>query len=200
MSTEPIEPEHIKYDNENITWDEIEDASSYQVIINDETYTLYDNTFDVSYLDDGTYDIIIFAIYDDDKQASSHFAFTITREYEAPTNLRFSHPILSFDSQRPTSYELYIDNELITTFDSTTIDISSYIEDNQVYEIKIHAIYNDEYYISDVFILDTHNKLDLDKELTYILKSSTELIFTFDELEEVSYILYDDEIFRCRII
>ncbi len=188
-------PVNINYAYDQITWDDLKNATSYRVIIDEEIYDIYDNQthLDVSHLEDGTYDIVVIAYYKEHIERSSNFTFTIDRVYEAPSNITISNNILTFDSNYLTTYELYIDDVFITTFTSKSIDLSSYINIHQIYNIYVNAIYIDTPYTSETYTLNTHIKLDLDQHLDYELRSTTPLSFSFDALDTISYILKNNE-------
>jgi len=178
-------PENITYNNDLITWDSIQDAISYNVILNDEETLLDEPSFDVSNLPNGEYNILIYAIYEDNTEVFSPFSFTIHRNYTSPMNLSISDHILSFDSSYLTTYQLFIDDILITTFNTTSIDLSTYTQLYNTYDIKVVAIYDDTSYPSETLIYNTHIKLDLDQEMTYELRSSEEISFDFDHLDQI---------------
>jgi hypothetical protein len=178
-------PENITYDNDLITWDAIKDAISYKVILNDEETLLDESSFNVSNLPNGEYNILVYAIYEDNTEVFSPFSFTIHRNYTRPMNLSISDHILSFDSSYLTAYQLFINDILITTFNTTSIDLSTYTELYNTYNIKVVAIYDGLVYPSETLIYNTHIKLDLDQEMTYELRSSEEISFDFDHLDQI---------------
>jgi len=185
-------PENIIYNNDLITWDAIQDAVSYKVILDDEETLLEESSFDVSHLLDGSYTISIYAIYIDNTEVFSSFNFTVNRF--TPVNLSITNNILSFDSSELSTYELFIDEVLITTFNTPSIDLSDYIELFNNYNIQVVAIYDGISYPSEPIQLNTFTKLDLDQEITFELRSSNEISFDFESLDQILWIEMNETI------
>ncbi|BCR35462.1 hypothetical protein [Mariniplasma anaerobium] len=193
----PIEYEtasNIRIEDEIIKWDAVEDAISYEVTLNETLYTLSIPSYDISELINGSYTVRITIIYPEGYKKSIDYDFDISRLYQSPTDLLVDDYILSFTSTIPTTYELYINDILKTSFEETSIDISDYVVLNQDSNIKVNAIYESQDYMSDVYIFDGLIHLDMNQSLTYELRSSETIIVNFDQLDDLMYIKIDDEI------
>lgn len=184
---------NIQIENEVITWDAVKDSISYEVTLNEVLYTLSIPSYDISELNNGSYTIRITIIYPEGYKKSIDYDFEISRLYQSPTNLNITDSILSFTSLIPTTYQLYIDDVLITTFEDTSIDISNYVVLNQTSSITVNAIYESQNYMSNVYIYDGQNNLDMNQSITYELRSSDTIVFNFDQLDDVLYIKINDK-------
>jgi hypothetical protein len=191
----PIEYEgasNIRIENEIIKWDAVKDAISYEVKLGENVYALSTPSYDISELNNGDYTIRISIIYPENYKKSVDYDFTLSRLYQSPSNLSIQNYILSFTSLIPTTYELYIDDVFIISFEATSIDLSSYLILNKDSNIKVNAIYESQNYMSDVYVYDGQINLDMDRSLTYELRSSDTIVFNFDQLDDVLYIEIDE--------
>jgi hypothetical protein len=185
---------NIQIEDEMIKWDAVDEAISYEVKIDENVYTLSTPSFNISKLNNGSYTIRITIYYPEGYKKSIDYDFIISRLYQSPTNITIQNSILSFTSLIPTTYELYIDDVFITSFEETSIDISSYVTLNQDSNINVNAIYESQNYMSDVYVYDGQIHLDMDQSLTYELRSSDTIVFNFDQLDAVLSIEIDEEI------
>lgn len=139
-------PENIVLTEGTLTWDEVENATGYILVIGTgsdiETTT---NSYDVGYDYAGTYTVKVKATddtggYSDSSFTSQEIVFP-TLTLEVPSNIEINNDELTFDSvDLAESYEIYVKGELLTTITSTTYTIpSSVMNDSSAY-IEVRAI------------------------------------------------------------
>ncbi|HPN61010.1 MAG TPA: X2-like carbohydrate binding domain-containing protein [Bacilli bacterium] len=92
-------PKNIVFQNEQLLWDEVSKATSYQVVIGDDIYDVNKPFFNTDSLSPGVYQVYIIALkgkkYSD---PSNKLTFTILRDLEIPKNICFEDQKLKWDA------------------------------------------------------------------------------------------------------
>ena len=128
---EKLDAPTITRDEQVILWDEIENAQKYKIYKDTEFIsTTKETAFDLSNIDfeAGTYSMSIKATapLNSDSNFSNSISITMI---EAPTLTFSSEGVLSWNNiANATSYNLWIDNELVYSGNLTSHDMTEYVE------------------------------------------------------------------------
>ena len=143
---EKLDAPTITRDEQVILWDEIENAQKYKIYKDTEFIsTTKETAFDLSNIDfeAGTYSMSIKATapLNSDSNFSNSISITMI---EAPTLTFSSEGVLSWNNiANATSYNLWIDNELVYSGNLTSHDMTEYVESIQdMHEYRVQAIGN----------------------------------------------------------
>ena len=192
-------PENIRIMNEVLLWDDVEDATSYTVSINDETHKTTELSFDLNYLENGTYQIKIMTHKD---LLSSRYTpvmtYTLARDYTAPQNVSITDGIfLTWDIiEFATSYTIFIDDiesatTLVNSYDLSILTFST----NTLYKIEVVGHYGVHQTLkSDSIAYHNYVSLDLDIQETYTLNQQTPLTLSFSNPLTIDQVLLGDVI------
>lgn len=135
------EPRNLKIVDNTLTWDDIQMASKYTVYINDQTFEVTENSFDLSSLSKNIlYEITVVAHYED--KVSSHSKQITYSIFEVPKNLIINEDnILLWDKiNEATKYTIYINDKTFEVLENK-FDLKQ-LSENAFYSIKIKAHYN----------------------------------------------------------
>ncbi len=152
----------------NVSWDGINGAKGYRVVINSTNYTTTYSSYSISNLTAGTYNIYVVATnssYGYDESDISNTIQYIVEEAEpvqlsAPniTDIDFVEDIITWDSvANATGYKVYIGSSTYTTTDNS-IDLTSRITDYEPHNVEIEAYSNMSNYITSERATTTYEK------------------------------------------
>lgn len=160
-------PKNIVVSEDSLSWDAVEDAEYYVLIINQQAYIIYETTYSFSLLDDGNYSIYIKAKAEgfSDSELTDEIYVTIARIYPIPQNISIEDGMMHWDNlDNVLSYMISINDETFLLSENS-FNLQD-LPENAIYFIKVKALY------------------DLDKESSYseIIKYHTffELYDVFD--------------------
>ena len=146
ITIEKLEAPTITRDDQIISWEEIENAQKYRIYKGTELIsTTKETSFDVSNIEfeAGTYSISVKATapLNSDSNFSNSISITMLK---APTLTFSSEGVLSWNSiANATSYNLWVDDELVYSGNVTSHDMTEYVESIQdMHEYKVQAIGN----------------------------------------------------------
>lgn len=191
-------PENIRYANESVLWDTVEDATSYSIKINHTVHTLTDASFSLENLPNGTYDIRIRSHKDD---LLSYFSpvlkVVLNRTYQTFEFVTLEDDTLSFSEiDGVSSYVLFHGEIELATIQGHTIDLSALsLSLNQLYELRVAAIYpTTDMIFSDTIYYHTYLNLDILVETTFDHTEVDHLDIQLNSLVVIDYVLYHNEI------
>jgi hypothetical protein len=191
-------PENIRQSDELVLWDEVDDATSYSIKINNTVYTITDTSYSLENLPNGTYDIRVRSHKDD---LLSYFSpvlrVTLNRDYQGFEFVTLvDHTIYFPEIDGVISYALYHGDTVLTTFQTDSIDLSSLtLSSNQLYAFRIAAIYptTDKVY-SEIIFYHTYVDLDIFVETTFDHTLIDNLDIQLSSQVEIDYLLYNNEV------
>ncbi len=198
-------PTNIVQNGEILTWDSVEDATYYSVMIGLNEQTTIETSISLLSFENGSYDVQVRAY---NKSEHSIYSDTITivikRDYDIPQELSFDDGLISWSSLvDSTSYTLNINGETIEVFD-TSYNLS--VVQNTIYEISIKAnyqsgssVFSETLYVHTFSTADTVYDTDFNRLLPIGLdviladEISIEAFFVDGEYQPLSYITKDHE-------
>lgn len=135
---------NVNYENFVITWDKI-DAVYYELVINKKVYKTEDTSFDVSFLETGSYQVNLVAIVGLSRSNPAEFYISVERPF--PTNLTIIDNTLSFEaSSFSNATEIYIDDTMVQTITTSTVDLTGLgLEINQTYQVQLISLYLNDF-------------------------------------------------------
>ena len=191
-------PENIRLFEETILWDEVSDATSYSIKINDSVFTILDTSFSLESFPNGNYDIRIRSHKGDVlSYFSPAFKIMINRSYETFEFITLVNQTIYFpEIDGISSYALYQGELELTTFENNFIDLSTLLlPTNQLYQFRIAAIYpTTDKVFSDVVLFHTYVNLDILVETTFDHALVDHLDLQLNNQFTIDYILYGNEI------
>jgi hypothetical protein len=152
-------PSNIRYEDEMVYWDQVENASYYTISINGIQYRANTNQYDVSNYENGTYTVRVKANNEtSDSIFSNAFNLVIDRLYDYPKNVSINQTTLNFDgTDEAVSYNIYL-NETVVNITETSYDLSQ-LESNAFYLIGVSAVYdNGESNVTDRVAYHTYTE------------------------------------------
>jgi len=192
-------PTNITYNDDYITWDNIEDATSYILRINDEVYEVTLNAFDASILKNGNYTVQIKSVYETtESYYSPSYAFTVQRTYPIVESLSINDFRLQWSA---------VDGALSYTISTGERNISSGINQillsalnlslNRLYYIYIVAEFpnKDQSAASPTLLHHTYIKQQLTLEKTYEIGSTDFIDIAIPYGETIAHILYNQSVY-----
>ena len=139
---------NLSLDNENklLLWENIDNATSYEVYINGELQESNTSPFDLSILTlPGVYTLKVVAKAETHKSSESTINYIISGEapqLEAPTNFSLNGFILSWDSvDNAIGYTITI-NDVVKQSSTNSFDLSQFDIGNQTVTVKVVALGN----------------------------------------------------------
>ncbi|NLN50818.1 MAG: hypothetical protein GX149_04270, partial [Acholeplasmataceae bacterium] len=136
---------NMTLDKDTITWDVIEGADNYTLLVNVNRITLEDNTYCFSDDNSGTYSIKISANSNDTNIYGSVNKEFVYEKLETATNLKSLDYLISWDSvNNATSYVLDVNDELIEVNQNSYLLEEVLIGKNY---IKVYPVGDNNYYI-----------------------------------------------------
>lgn len=151
-------PTNIRFYNGFIWWDEVENASSYRVWINDEESVVDTNRIEVGYSAPGVVTFKVQAFVIDQSYLDSEIVtteITIPKiTLETPTGLALNDNVLTFNTvPYAEAYQIYVDGNLHARVDTNshtlsqqTIDQSTYVQVKAISEVNYHSSLSEKYY------------------------------------------------------
>jgi hypothetical protein len=123
-------PTNIAFEDGIITWDEVDNATSYIISVNDDEYESTTNSYHIGYDYVGSVTISIIATSSDSSFADSlpgTVTLTISQLIlETPVNLVLTGSLLTFDAvDYATSYQIYFNDDLIDTVTNNQYTVSA---------------------------------------------------------------------------
>jgi len=138
-------PSNVDVTQDTLTWDAVDDATSYTVMIGSESYTANTNTFDLSSLGlaVGEYSITVKANNaSESSNASVAVSYEVTEvslTLDAPTNLAINEDVLSWDAvDDALGYIVYIDGDDYAV-STNSFDLSTLLLPVDDYVIEVSA-------------------------------------------------------------
>ncbi|QWB95916.1 hypothetical protein KHQ89_00095 [Mycoplasmatota bacterium] len=138
-------PSNVDVTQDTLTWDAVDDATSYTVMIGTESYTANTNTFDLSSLGlaVGEYSITVKANNaSESSNASTAVSYEVTEvslTLDAPTNLAINNDVLSWDAvDDALGYIVYIDGDDYAV-STNSYDLSTLLLSVDDYVIEVRA-------------------------------------------------------------
>ena len=133
------QPENIKFDGV-LVWDEVEEASSYRLKVNDEEYVLEIPYFD-GLINEGTYDIEVQAIASGKWLDSNVSTYTLTIDYHQDATISFSRQgnMISWNDVDQAIGYLIIYNNQFQTVQSSSFEINPNVDES----ISVQAVFPD---------------------------------------------------------
>lgn len=179
-------PENLIVNKNVITFNEVEEATSYVIKLNSREVRVTNNSYTIT--DEGHYKVSVKAVAK--RQIDSKYTEevdTIVKFLDIPTNIRIKEQRVVFDSVKDaSSYNLYIDGNLITlnSNQSEVLEVGTY-------NIKVQAV-SDLYVNSEYSELKKYEVKVLEViDLTYSKANNSDLLLF--EINNNEYILYSDD-------
>jgi len=151
-------PTNIKTENKIITWDVVENASSYKLSINDVEYSVLVNQYEIlDFLINYNYAISIKAIGSDNYN-DSDWSEVVNYKIEnvvltSPSNLKFSNGVVIWDivaNAKEYILEITIDTNTFSYYTSTNMYVLSDI-DNNSFKLRVKAIGDGNVYLDSEY-------------------------------------------------
>ena len=189
-------PENIIFDGEYITFDPVDQATSYTLKIDSTVYELDNTSFSTSSIPNGTYEV---RVKSNTTHSSSYYspAFTliINRIYDEPTNVMRNGMILTWNEvDNALNYIIQVNNDFIDFTHNLTYDLSSYAFDmNELFMIEVGAFYEttDIAYGNPVYY-HTYQPLGLNLSASYEQDFISDFTFDFEDEVEIDAIMLND--------
>ena len=136
-------PSNIRFEDEYVVWDAVDDAEYYTVRINDVDYRADDARYSMYNFVNGTYQVRVRSHREDEQSIFSNaLTFQIDRIYEHPKNVYVVNDILYWDAiSEASSYRVYINDLTFDVSSGTTFNLDG-LDENTLYEIQVLAIYD----------------------------------------------------------
>lgn len=175
-------PTNLQNNDLLLTWDEVEKSDYYTVQIGENDFTVFTNEMSLHDLNEGLYEIIVYAKTDDGMKAQSEpLSVDISNDYEYPANLRISDDDLLWDSTQGENYEIQINDDTLELSDDPFYALDNLEEGTYTFRVK--SIYeNGESVFSDPI---THHVYSTAKEMY-------SLSYSMDSEKDIALILPDD--------
>lgn len=133
-------PTNITQNGETLSWDSVENATSYSVSIGSFVKNTVETSISLLEFENGTYDVKVMAnaVYDY-SEYSEIITITINRTYDIPQNLVYVDDVITWNEMpNAISYNLQINGEAIEVTDNSYAFTPL---SNVVYEINVQAVY-----------------------------------------------------------
>lgn len=190
-------PRSLHLQDEMLSWDAVENATSYTISIDGEEYTSTDLFFDLNFLENGSYEIMILTNQDDESSKYSPvFSVVIERDYTAPQNMSLMYDIfLTWDEiENVTSYSIIIDDDEVGSTLVSSYDLSSLILDaNQLYQLQVVGNYGAHSTEKSASIAyHSYLGLGIIIQETFTLNQDEPVVLSFMNIIILDYVLVDD--------
>lgn len=188
-------PVNLRLENKILYWDVVPKATSYEIHINSDMYTVETNYFDISFLDEGDYEIRVKATASGylSSYFSSVFYYKNTVILPIPSNLKIQDNKLVWDYiQYATSYTVKIADRTYDT-EQNLFDLS-FLEENKFYAISVRANYQNK--SSDYSeVIEYHTFFNTYKNINkdFNRNSTDDLFIEFEDTITVSIIKNKNE-------
>ena len=191
-------PKNIMYLDEVVSWDLVDDATSYSIKINNDVYSTEETLFSLETFPNGTYDIRVRTHKDD---VSSYFSpaisITINRTYQTFDEVTLSNHILSWSEiLGVSSYEIYDAMTLLATTSNASIDLTLLdLEIHELYQIRVAALYpTTDRIFSNTYIYHTYEDLDITIQTTFNHNQVEVLSICVGSQLNIDYILFENQL------
>lgn len=138
-------PTNLRIENKVLYWDIVNQATKYEIYINNEMYAVETNYFNISFSGEGEYEIRVKALASDyiASYLSSPIYYTNVIDLTVPSNVKIIDKDLVWDYiKHATSYTVLINGQTYNT-DRNVFDLS-FLETNKFYDISVRANYHDK--------------------------------------------------------
>lgn len=176
-------------------------ATKYQLQINQIIFNTTDLNVDITdYIVGGVNTIKVIAVGDEDIYLNSAEATTTYLALGIPANLKVQNGILSFDAvSEATSYDIVINESTTIVANNTTVDISTYISNPGVYQIKVRAVIDQKTGKFASIEHITTKQLDAPTNLS-VSQINGSYTLSFDAVQNAqSYSVYVNNALACEI-
>lgn len=136
----------IELDGTVVSWDEVENASKYLVVVDEEEYDVSSTSYDLKDLLEGEYKIAVYALGDEDKYLKSEASNEVTLIREkitltAPV-IKLEGTVISWNEVLNATEYKVIFNEKDYLLSTTSYDLADLIKDLAVgeYKVVVHAL------------------------------------------------------------
>ena len=145
----------IQINDNVVSWDDVDFASSYKVYINDEApITINATSYMIERKESGTYIIKVKAVPDTNNYSESDYSNAIIYKIASETTKKLDTPVLIITGNICTwervpyaeLYEIYIDDELSSSTDKTTYILNINKAGN--YKIELKAVTSNYHYLN----------------------------------------------------
>lgn len=136
----------LDYENNVLSWQNVENATSYEVYINDVLQDLTTSPFDLSSLTDaGEYTLKVVAIADGYKSSEATIKYIVSGDVDpldAPTNFNLDGFILTWDEvEGAVGYKIIV-NGVVKESSNNSFDLSQFDIGNETVTVTVIAIGN----------------------------------------------------------
>jgi hypothetical protein len=187
-------PINLSYQEDILTWDEVVNATSYELTINEEVYIVEEESFDCSILNDGDYTSTVVAIADNKRSTPSNpFSFQIARTYPIPTNLRIEEGKFIWDEvDKAIGYQITSEEESIIIEENYIL--LNDIAPNDFYLFEVQSIFPFNHYSdkSSAFSYHSFSELDDKWEIDYDYASEDNCFIPINDIEIIRIVQADE--------
>lgn len=139
-------PKNLGISNGVLTWDAVDGAESYIVVVGEDRYEVTVTTYDLKSLDlpEGTYQVSVIAVKgeknSDPSDTKSYVVISTNLQLLIPTNLKVVNGQVSWDAVlNAVEYEVIIDGETFKV-SSNSFNLENLFLTTGTYEIKVRAL------------------------------------------------------------
>ncbi|MFW5794485.1 MAG: hypothetical protein ACOCV1_03270 [Bacillota bacterium] len=133
--------ENIRYED-YLTWDEVENAQEYIIIVNDDEEYIHEEEY-FALIEEGTYEIVIIARASGYENSPESEPFTITIDYHQDANITVEAQgeQISWNEVEDAKHYFIIVNDNIIKVNTEQFSLNSFPSGN--YEINVFAVFPD---------------------------------------------------------
>ncbi len=189
-------PRSLNLNNEVLSWNAVENATSYTINIDGVEYDSTELSFDLNFLDNGSYEIKILTNQDDESsEYSPVFNVVFERDYTAPQNVMVVDDIfLTWDAMESvTSYSVWMDDEeiAITWVASYDLSLLSLIT-SQYHSFQVTGNYGVHSTLKSSSVGYVNFPLGGDAiSATYTLNQIEDVVIAFEGTTTVDYVWFE---------